>query len=91
LPKLVFFHALLEPAVGGGDDPHVDIDRAVAANALEFAFLQHAQQFALERERHLADFIEKNSATVGQFEATFTFVGGPGERAFFVTEKFALH
>ena len=42
LPKLVFLNALLELAVGGGDDAHVDIDRAVAADALEFAFLQHA-------------------------------------------------
>ena len=28
---------------------------------------------------------------MGEFEATFAFVGGPGEGAFFVPEKFALH
>jgi hypothetical protein len=35
--------------VGGGDDAHVDLDRAVAAHALEFALLQHAQQLDLDR------------------------------------------
>ena len=44
----------------------------------------------MERERHLADFIEKNGAAMGQLEAPFAFVGGAGEELF-VPEKFALH
>ena len=38
---------LFEIAVGGGDDADVDLDGARAADALEFAFLEHAQEFGL--------------------------------------------
>ena len=56
-------------AVGRGDDPHVDAQRAVTTDALGTALLQHAQQFALQLQRDLADLVEKQGSAVGQFEA----------------------
>ena len=81
---------MLELAVGGGDDAYIDLDGAVAADAFEFAFLQHAQQLALKRQGQLADFVEENGAAVSELESPFALVRGAGEGTFFVAEEFAL-
>ena len=52
--------------------------------------LQHAQQFDLERERYVADFIEEKRAAIGAFNLTLGGLYSSGERAFFVAEEFAL-
>ena len=68
---------LLEPAVGDhlpqvavgrGDHPHVDLLRALGAERLELALLQHAQQLRLQRRAHRADLVEEDRAAVGQRE-----------------------
>jgi hypothetical protein len=41
-------------AVRSGDDPHVHLDGAVAADSLELALLKHAQQLRLKGRRDLA-------------------------------------
>jgi len=38
---------------------------ADVADALQFLLLQDAQQLCLHRERHFADFVEKQGAAVG--------------------------
>ena len=60
---------LLEVAVGGGDEAHVDVDGLDAADALELALLQRAQQLHLHLDRDLADLVEEEGAAVGQLEA----------------------
>ena len=40
-----------------------------AADALELALLQHAQQLRLRLERQLADLVEEQRAAVGELEA----------------------
>ncbi len=54
--------------VGGGDHAHVDVPRHVAAQPLEFALLQNAQQLHLDGRRHVADFIQKHRARIGLLE-----------------------
>src|SRR6202007_1458336 len=54
--------------IGGGDDAHIDANGAIAAEALEFLFLENAEQFGLEFEREIADFVEEDRAAVGKFE-----------------------
>ena len=58
-----------EIAVGRGDDPHVDAEGLVAADALELALLQEAQQLHLDGRRDLADLVEEQRAAVGLLEA----------------------
>src|SRR5437899_569648 len=72
--------------VRGGDNADIHALCAVAPEALEFLFLQNAQQFGLEVERKVADFIKKERASVGQFEAADFLIDGSGERAFFMAE-----
>ena len=60
--KFPFAHHAVKIAIGGGDDAHVHLARACAAERFEFAFLQHAQQFGLKVQRQFADFIEENAS-----------------------------
>ena len=45
-----------------------DADRLLAADPLELAVLQHAQQLGLRRLVQVADFVEEDGAAVGQLE-----------------------
>ena len=58
-----------------------------AAEPLELALLQHAQQLDLGREVQLADLVEKQRAALGQLEAPFLRRVRAGERAFLVAEQ----
>ncbi len=77
--------------MGGDDDSHIHGDRALTADALDFALFQHAQQFGLHGERHVADFIEKDGAVLGLLELAEMAAGRAGERSFFVSEQFGFN
>ena len=64
--------------------------RLGAADPLELALLQHAQQLGLERRRDLADLVEEQRAAVGQLEAALAGVDGAGEGALLVAEQLGL-
>ena len=81
-------HELLERPVGRRNQPEVDRDRLVAAEPLEAALLEHAQQLGLRDERHVADFVEEQRALVGQLEASGLAIVRAGERALLVAEDF---
>ena len=66
--------------VGGGDDAAVGLDRVGAADALEPAVLEHAQELGLHSQRHLADFVEEQRAPLRQLEPPFLLAVGAGER-----------
>ena len=66
-----------EILVGGGEHPHVHLDRLRAADAGDDAFLEHPQQLGLRGKRHVADFVEEERAAVGLLE----LAGAVGEGA----------
>ena len=66
--KLAAGHRLRQVAVGGGDDPHVDLDIAVAAERANLTLLQDAEQLHLQGDRHIADLVEKQRAAFGGLE-----------------------
>ena len=68
--KHTLFDTLLQILVGGGNDPHVSLDRAMAANTVEMAIRQDTQQSGLQLGGHIPNFVEKQGATVGLFKAT---------------------
>src|SRR5688572_1729875 len=90
LPEFLALDAFLEVPVGGGDDAHVNLDGAIAADAFKLLFLQNAQQLGLELRRNFADFVQEDGAAMGEFEAAFAVGEGAGERAFLVAEKLAF-
>ena len=85
-----FGHSLLQNAVGGSQDADVDGNAARAADRTNFLFLNRAQEFGLEVDGKLADFVEKHSATFGDGEQSFLGLIGAGEGAFDIAEEFAL-
>ena len=64
--KFVLGDRIFEVPVGRRHQPDIDLDGLVAADALELALLQDAQQLGLERRRDLADLVEEQRAAVGQ-------------------------
>ena len=56
----------------------------------EFPLLKDSEQFSLEMQRQVADFIKKKRAAVGKLEAPLAGGNRAGEGAFFMPEKFGL-
>src|SRR5207249_5031382 len=81
---------LVEIAVRRSDDAHIDIDRAVAAHALDLPLLERSQNLGLHRERHVADLVEKERAAVRGLEPAAPRPDGPGESAPFMAEQLGL-
>ena len=46
-------------AVGGGHKSNINPDRLRASEALELLLLQNPQQFGLQLQRNIADFVQK--------------------------------
>src|ERR1035437_6764232 len=90
LAELFRGHGGFERLVRRGNDAHVGLNRLVAADALEGAALQHAQNFRLRSGRHVADFVQTNRAVDGFLEFADALHCGAGERAAFMAEEFAL-
>ena len=79
-----------EVAVRGRDDADVDLDRLGAADAVDLAFLDGAQQLGLQARVHLADFVEQQRAAIGFLELADAPRDGAGERALLVAEQFGF-
>src|SRR5690606_33661324 len=77
-------------AVGRGDDAHVDLHLLAAADPLNDAALERAQEHDLDLERHLGEPIEEEGAAVGAFEGAALRAHGAGEGAALVAEELAL-
>ena len=88
--KFVARHRFFEVFVGCRDDPHIDLDGVIAADALELLLLQDAQKLGLEGRGNLADLVEENRALVGEFESPLARADGAGEGSLFMTEQFGL-
>jgi len=59
-------------------------------DATHDAFFENAQQESLDVQRKLANFIEAQHPSIGEFEdAQLAFLGGSGEGSADMTEKFA--
>ena len=77
----------LEILVGRGNQPDVGLQRLVAAEALELPLLQDAQQLDLRRQLHVANLVEEQRPSLGQFEPPLLAGVGAGERPLLVAEQ----
>ena len=80
----------LEVLVRGGDHPHVDLDRARRAEALDLPLLQDAQDLGLRLGTHVPDFVEEDGPAIGLLELADLLLGGASERPLLVTEELRL-
>jgi len=61
-----------------------------AAEPLDFAFLEDAQEFGLEFQRNVTHFVQENGSFVSQFKTADGASDGAGECALLVAEKFVF-
>ncbi len=89
-PETPFIDFLFQVSVGGRNHPHINGNLAGRTNRIDGSFLQDTQQLHLHVHGHVANFIEKEGAAMGQLKATQAVRHGARERAFSVTKEFAL-
>ena len=88
LTELPEGNQLAQVPVGRRDNAHVGpADNAVGADLLKLAGLEEPQQQSLHPQRHLADFVEKDRAGVGDLELAGLVAIGAGEAALHVAEQ----
>jgi hypothetical protein len=73
-----------------GNDTYIDMDLSGSTNGVDGALLQHAQQFDLHVQRHVANFIQENGAAMGQFKASNSVCHSTREGTFAVSKKFTF-
>ncbi len=88
--KQLLLAQLAEIGLRRRDHAHVDRDLVVGAQALDLAFLQHAQELHLEAHGHALDLVEQQGAAVGMLELADPLLGGIGEGADLMAEQLAL-
>ena len=80
----------LQVAVGGGDDPGVNLDGLVAADALERLLLHEAQKLGLQGRGHVGDFVEEDGTAMRRLQASGFVLESAREGTTHVSEQFAF-
>ena len=80
-------HTLLQVSVGGRNHPYIHAQIVVAADALHLALLQKAQNLALQRQRHVADFVQKQRSAMRGLNAPDARLQRAGKCALGVAEQ----
>ena len=80
----------LEIPVRRRDDPQIDGDGLAAAQALDGALLEEAQDLHLQENGELPDLVEEERPAIGQLELALPLHVGAGERAALMPEQLGL-
>jgi hypothetical protein len=81
---------LFQIAICGCNHSNADAVRPTASQPLEFLFLQHAQDFRLQSQGHVPDFVKEQRSRVSHLETTNFLCDCPSESTLFVPEQFAF-
>ena len=68
--------------MGSGDQPRVDAVGAGTADALELLLLEQPQQLRLGLQGDVSDFVQEDSALVGELESSALLCDGPVKAPF---------
>ncbi len=90
LAEGAFAHRLDQIAVRGRDDADVDRHRLGAADAVDHALLDGAQELGLQPHVHLGDFVEQQRAAGRLLELADAARDRAGEGALLVAEQLGL-
>ena len=73
LPKSIFFNEILQISMRGHQYSDIYADGLVPAHAFDFSFFKHPQKFRLHCQRHIANLVQKQRATLSLFELSKMF------------------
>ena len=90
LTEASFGDFLFEIFVCGRDDADIRPNDLIATDPREFTVLEDAQNFRLELNGHVADFIKEKGTAIALFEPSCALGYRSSERALFVSKKFAF-
>ncbi|HJY93250.1 MAG TPA: hypothetical protein VJ255_23390, partial [Candidatus Acidoferrum sp.] len=88
--KFLTVHHSLEVPVRRGDDAHVYAVGTTTSETFELLFLQNSEQFGLQCEWHIADFIKEECPFVSQFEAANSLCNCARKSSPFVAKELTL-
>ncbi len=83
-------HCLIQVTIGRGHDAHINHNFGTSANTGNGALLNHSQQFGLNGQWQLTDFIQKNRAALRQFKFPSPAAIRPSVGPFFVAKEFVF-
>src|SRR5688572_13718286 len=84
--KDAFSDGLLGIPVSRGQKPHIHLDLLDTADSEKGTCLKCSEKFGLKLRRHLHDLVEKQRASIGQFEETKLSRTGSGKCSGLVAE-----
>ena len=84
-------HFLQRITIGGADKAHIGLHQLAAANRLKRTGLDEAQQLALQRQIHFANFIQKQRAAIRRPRRTHAVRHRAGKGAAHMAEDFAFN
>src|SRR6516165_7408713 len=90
LSKVLFGDFLLKRLVRRRNNTYVRLDGCVSPNARKLSFLQDPQYFALNRQGHISNLVQKKRAPVALLKSPDSLRGNSGKCPLFVTEQFAF-
>ncbi len=79
-----------EVSVGRCNQADIHRNGSRAAQPFEFLFLKSSEQFGLELQRDVADFIQEQGSLMGQLKTADLLRDCSGKSALFVAEEFAF-
>src|SRR3989339_958427 len=82
--KLSLAYHLLQITVRCGDKTNIGFNRFVSPDTLKLLLLQNSEEFDLEGWSNVADLIEEEGTSVGEFKSTFTHFARIGKGSFLV-------
>jgi hypothetical protein len=88
--ELARLDLLQQDLVGGGDEAHVDVDRADRADAPEALAVERREDLGLHQRVESAHLVEEHRTTVGGLDQPLLLAHGAGEGAALMAEQFRL-
>src|SRR5438093_44263 len=88
--KVILCHHPFQVAMGRNHQPSVDFRRPCAPQAFEFPLLQDAQQFRLELQGDITDFVQKQRTMVRQLQPATLLCDRAREGTPLMPKEFAL-
>src|ERR1700722_4891149 len=79
-----------EDRVGCRDYPRIHATRLRRSDPFHLADFEYSQKLRLQIHWHIRDLVEKQRATIGEFEPAYAIHLRVGKRALHVTEELAL-
>src|SRR5208283_5947535 len=80
----------LQIAIGSDDEPGINMNRLLTADALKGLVFDKPQEFRLQRAAQIGNLVEKYRAAVGCFEPSGFILNRPGEGPLEMAEQLAF-